>query len=59
MTLTSFFDLARRGGSGGALLIVTGMCLAISLLLLLEFGATLGVNLEEIFALRVVELLSV
>ena len=59
MTLTSFFDLAGRGGSGGALLIVTGMCLAISLLLLLEFGATLGVNLEEIFALRVVELLSV
>ena len=59
MTLTFIFNLAGRGGGGGVFLMVTGICFAISLLFLTRFGATLGVNLEEIFTLRVVELLSV
>ena len=59
MMFTSFFDLARRGGGGGIFSMVTGMCLVVSLLLLLVLGAILGVNLNDIFALRVVALLSV
>ena len=59
ITLTSFFNLARRKGGSRAFSIVTRTCLVISLLLSLGFSTTLGVNLEEIFALRVVELLSV
>ena len=35
ITLTSFLDLAGRGGSDGTLLIVTGTSFAISFLLLL------------------------
>jgi len=59
--LISFFDLAGRGGSGGALLMVTGVDFGVSfLLLLLGAGAgILGVNFDEILALRVFDLLSV
>ena len=59
MTLTSFFDLAGRGGGGGIFSMVTGVCLAISLLLLPGFEVILGVNLNEIFTLRVMAWLSV
>jgi len=59
--LISFFDLAGKGGRGGALLMVTGVDFGISfLLLLLEAGAGIfGVNFDEILALRVFDLLSV
>jgi len=59
MTLISFFDLARRGGGGRTFSMVIGIGFAIFLLFLLGFGTTLGVNLEDIFALRVVDLLLV
>ena len=54
--LTSLFDLAGRGG---AFSIEVGTGLGISFLLLFLMGAVLGVNLAEIFALRVLVLLSV
>jgi len=57
--LTSLLDLARSGGREGAFSIETGAGLAISSLLLLLLGIALRVNLEEIFFLRVLVLLSV
>jgi len=59
MTLTSLFDLTRRGGGRRTLSIVTGMDFGIFLLFLLVVGAILGENLGAIFALSVVVLLSV
>ena len=59
MTFTSFFDLARKGKGGGTFSIVTRTCLVIFLLLLLVLGAILGVNLDNIFTLRVMTLLLV
>ena len=59
MELTSFLDLAESKGGGGAFLIEIGTSLVISLLFLFMLSTTLGVNLEEIFVLRVVDLLSV
>jgi len=59
MTLTSLFDLTGRGGSGGTLSIVTSTDFGIFLLFLLVVRAILGENLEAIFALSVVVLLSV
>jgi len=59
MVLTSFLDLAGKGGRGGALLIVTGVGLERSFLLLPFDVGILGVNLDEILALRVIVLLSV
>ena len=59
MTLTSLFDFAGRGGSRGTFFIVTGMGLDASLLFLLVGGGILRVNLDEIFALSVLDLLSV
>jgi len=53
MTLISFLDLARRGGRGGALLMVTETDFGLSFLLLLFIGEVLGINLDEIFYLRV------
>jgi len=54
MTLISFFDLARREGGDRTFSMVIRIGFAISLLFLLGFSATLEVNLEEIFALKVV-----
>jgi len=59
ITLTSFFVNVGREGSGGTLLMVTRTGLAISFLLLLLEGTVLGVNFEEILALRVLVFLSV
>ena len=59
MMLTSLFDLTGRGGGGGTLSIVAGTDFGVSLLFLLAVRAILGENLEAIFALRVVVLLSV
>jgi len=59
MMLTSLFDLTKRGGSGETLSIVAGTDFGISLLFLLAVRAILEENLEAIFALRVVVLLSV
>jgi len=59
MTLTSLFDLTGRGGGREILSIVTSMDFGISLLFLLVVGAILGENLEAIFALSVIVLLSV
>ena len=59
MTLTSLFDLTGRGGSRGTLSIVTSIDFSISLLFLLVVGVILGENLEAIFALSVIVLLSV
>ena len=59
MTLTSFLVLARRGGSGGTLLIVTGTGFTISFLLLLLGGFDLRVNFTEIFVLSVLDFWSV
>jgi len=59
MTLIFFIDLAGRGGRGRTLSMVIGISFAISLLFLLRFSTTLGVNLDDIFALREVDLLSV
>ena len=59
IVLTSLLDFtgSRKGGAGGAFSIDTGTGFAISFLLLL--GMTLGVNLDDIFTLRVLALLSV
>ena len=57
--LTSLFDFAGRGGGGGTFFIVTGTGLDASLLFLLVGGGILRVNLDEIFALKVLDLLSV
>ena len=59
MTLTSFFDFTGRGGGGGTLLIETGTGLVVFLLFLLVGREILGVNLNKIFILSVVVLLSV
>jgi len=59
ITLTSLFDLTGRGGGGGTLSIVTSMDFGDSLLFLLAVRAILGENLEAIFALSIVVLLSV
>ena len=59
MVLISFLDLADKGGRGGALLIVAGVSLGRSFLLLPFDVGVLGVNLDEILALRVLVLLSV
>jgi len=59
--LTLFLDLARSGGRRGeeAFLIEIRTGLVIFLLFLFVLDTTLGVNLEEIFVLRVVDLFSV
>ena len=57
--LTLLLDLSGSGGRGGTFSIEIGTGLAISFLLLFLLGVALGVNLEEIFALRVLVLLSV
>ena len=59
MTFTSLFDFARRRRERGTFSMVTGTGLVIFLLLLLVEGVILGVNLDEIFTLSVVALLSV
>ena len=59
MTLTSLFNLTKREDSGGTLSIVTSMDFGIFLLFLLVVRAILGENLEAIFALSVIVLLSV
>ena len=59
MTFTSLFDFAERGGGKGTFSMVTGMGLVISLLFLLVERAILGVNLDKIFALSIMFLLSV
>ena len=57
--LTLLLDLARSGRRGDAFSIETGTGLAISFLLLVLLSMALEVNLEEIFFLRVLVLLSV
>ena len=59
IVLTLLLDFTRSGGerAGDAFSINIGTSFAISFLLLL--GMTLGVNLDDIFALRVLALLSV
>lgn len=52
MVFISFFDLAGRGGRGGALLMVTGVGLGTSLLELPAEWGIRGVNLADIFFLR-------
>ena len=59
MILTSLFDFAGRGGSRGTLPIVTRIGLVVSLLFLLMVRAILDENLDAIFALSVIVLLSV
>ena len=59
MMLTSLLDFAGRRGGGETFSIMTGMGLGVSLLILLVEGEILGVNLDNIFALSVVVLLSV
>ena len=60
IVLISVLDLAGSGeGGGGAFSIETETSLAISFLLLFLLGITLGVNLEDIFTLRVLVLLSI
>ena len=59
MVLISVLDLAGKGGRGGAVLIVAGVGLGRSFLLLPFNVRVLGVNLDEILALRVLVLLSV
>jgi len=59
MSLTSLFDLTGREGGEGTLSIVTSIDFGISLLFLLAVRAILGENLEAIFALSVIVLLSV
>ncbi len=53
MVLTSFLDLASRGGGGGALLMVTRFGVLIVLFVVRE--TALGVSLAEIFSLRDLE----
>jgi len=55
MILISLFDLAGSGGRGGALLIVTGTDLGISLLTLFFVGGTLEVNFDEILVLSILD----
>ena len=59
IVLNLLLDLAGSGGRGDAFSIEVGTSLAISFLLLFLLGMALGVNLEKIFALRVLVLLSV
>ena len=59
IVLISFLDLAESGGGGGTFSMETGTSFAISFLLLFLLGITLRVNLEDIFALRVLVLLSI
>ena len=60
MMLTSLADLARRGGSRGALSIEAGTSLGADLLdFWVKEGVILGVNFDEIFFLSVFDLLSV
>ena len=59
IVLTSLLDLARSRGGEGAFSIETGTGLAISFLLLFLLSVAPRVNLEEIFALRVLVFLSV
>ena len=53
--LTSFLVLARRGSGSRTLLMETGARLTISFLLPLLERVVLGVNFEEILALRVLD----
>ena len=53
MTLIFFLDLARSGGRGSALLMVTGVDLGVFFLELPLGGGMQGVNFEAILALRV------
>ena len=57
IVLISFLVFAGRGGSGGALLIVTGVGFLVGLLDV--EGTTLGVSLSEIFSLSDLDLLLV
>ena len=59
MTLTSFFDLTRRGDGGETLLIVMGTDFSCSLLLLVVVRMILGENFDTIFSLSDLVLLSV
>jgi len=59
MTLTSFFDLTGRGGGGETLSIVTGTGLGCSLLFLVAVRTVLVENLDVIFSLNDLDLLSV
>ena len=59
MTLTSLFNFTGGRGGGGTLSIVTRTGLVVSLLFLLVSRAILGENLDEIFTLSVMVLLSV
>ena len=59
MTLTSLFDFTGRKGGRGTFSIMTRTSLGVSLLILLVEGEILEVNLDDIFALSVVVLLSV
>ena len=53
IALISFLVLARRGGRGGTLLMVTGVDLGIFFLELLLGRGIRGVNFEDILVLRV------
>ena len=53
MTLIFFLDLARSGGRGSVLLMVTGVDLGVFFLELPLGGGMQGVNFEAILALRV------
>jgi len=55
MTLISFLVLAGKGGGGGDLLIVTGVDLGTSFVGWPLVGGIRGVNLDEIFPLRVLD----
>jgi len=57
--LTSFLDLVRNKGREGAFSIEIETGLVTFLLFLFMLDATLGMNLEEIFDLSVVDLLPV
>ena len=60
IVLILVLDLAGSGGGGGgAFSMEMGTSLAISFLLLFLLGIILGVNLEDIFTLRVLVLLSI
>jgi len=59
IVLISVLDLAGSGGGGDAFSMETRTGLAISFLLLFLIGVVLRVNLDDIFVLRVLVLLSV
>ena len=59
ITLTSFFDLTGRWGGRGTLSIVTGTGLGCSLLFLVAVRTVLVENLDVIFSLNDLDLLSV